>query len=192
MTLIIGKVDRKKRLQSVYSDGMVCSGDEIWHGGMVKCFQFANCECCVSGGFCGFAYLGQWFSQNVEAEFRKCFKGKDVGIKKFEVGMADMFNSMADKFYEKYGVKKNDAEKNGRMVVLVIINGEIYEVERFENERFHCYHMSGCDFDAVGQASVSAKCMLENGIKVQRIYDTVSKYNSKVNNVVAKIENVKY
>lgn len=39
---------------------------------------------------------------------------------------------------------------------------------------------------------IAALCLLENGIEIQRIFDTICKFNNSVNNNVRSIENISY
>jgi len=191
MSLIFGKVDRKNRLQSIYSDGIIVQGSEVLSTTKRKIVAFTSGDYTVSAGFCGLAYLGDYFRQHLQETFENTYDMAMPNID-FEATLHKMFNSLAEEYYREFGIGAKGDDRTSHFGGIVIINGTFYEIERYDGERFHCLKLEGVDSYAHGQGDISARCLMDNNVPPKKIIETIARYNTTVSNCLSAIEGISY
>ena len=195
MSLIIAKVDKTNKLQSIYSDGIAVASQEIVSNNTNKVGHFMSGDFCVSFGNTGPAYLNQYIRTHFKEVFSETIKNKPVNGSQtayFILSLPVMFNHMRREFIKEFNVSETDDEFTGNKGSIVIINGEIYIVPQPEGENYRATHKYGYEHWAYGVGEEAANCLLDTNIPINEIFGIISRHYTSVNNTVFAEENFIY
>ena len=195
MSLIIAKVNRKERTQSLYSDGISVFNDEIVHNRMKKINHFTHKNTAVSFGGTGASYFLTYVMDNFEKFFTEYVnENKPTGkqTEYYRKNLPIIFNRMADEYVSEMNISDDDDELKCSNGYIVVIDGEIYRVSKYGDERFRCSYKDGFDALACGVGEESANCLMDVDIPIERVFEIISKHYATVNNTVFKDENLCY
>ena len=193
MSLVILKVDRENHTHSIYSDGIsLIGGSEISDSESTKIRRIDIGENSILIGCTGVNILCRYVRLMIGLEIQKrdiiAFLSDDDEASE---RLSNLFQSLWLEFCKKHDIAKDDKDYSS-FGCLLSINGHIFRTYCYQGNVFGTQKIIGQNYCAVGQYVIATHCLLENNIGIQKIYDTISKYNSYVNNNVKSIESVKY
>lgn len=163
-------------------------GSDIINSTSSKITSFTANGHTVSAGFCGVAYLNNYMLLHLEDKFTEAVQGDG----QMETILPEVLNALLDDYVELYKTPRQAPELTDYLSGIIVVDGTIYRMERFENERWHCMSLGEDVTFADGQADVAARCLLECKVKPRRIVEVISKYNNCVSGHLTAIENVEY
>lgn len=193
MSLIFIKVDRDKKIHSIYSDGIRLAASRITSSNGLKILEIDLPNCNVLFGCAGVSKFCNWIKLRIANEIQthnivNYMSNRTEVVER----ISDMMRSIWETFCEKHGLR-NDDEQYSTFGCIMSINGILFKSDSYGKENiFDTYIIDDRNYGATGQEEVAALCLLENGIEPQKVFDTISKFNCYINNNMRVIENVKY
>lgn len=185
MSLVILKVDREKKTHSIYCEGISMREEQIYLTRSNKITHIDNPNYSILLGTTGSNEFTRYFRLHFEEHFKK--SGMLQNVSNCDLGtenLKDIIHSLWRSFCLDRMLDLNTDCFNGFGCILSI-NGNLYVADHYR-----------CDdkntFGVNGQEEIAALCLLENGIEIQRIFDTICKFNNSINNNVCSIENISY
>jgi hypothetical protein len=191
MSLVIIKVNRENKTHSIYADSICIGGSN--HIYTNNCNKIVNVECNnynILLGTTGDRSLAKYIRYNFQTHFRKLkyinFNEKNEIA---EIALSDLFKDLIEEYLCKYEPSNPESICfNG----CLSINGNIFDVVWYDKKLITVDWIDDYDYFAVGQENIAAMCMLDNGIEIPKIYETIKKFNCYVNDNVSKLENIKF
>lgn len=195
MSLIILTLDREKKTHSIYCDGLTVSGGQICKTNSNKIAYFNTSQYSILLGTTGSLIFTRYFRVNFEEQFRQSdvlqnLSNTELSCEKIKV----LISSIWKKFCEVNRISLDNSDFSDFGCVMSI-NGHLYNIDYYrcgEINTFDVYEVNDRDYHASGQDDIAAMCLLENNIEPQKIFDTISKFNCHINNIVHSIENISY
>lgn len=190
MSLVIIKVDRTAKTHSIYSDGMMLKGNNVYSSTAKKITHIENDKFSILLGCVGNGI----FSDYVRIHFQEILKSSNILEYLADETMAENeISSIFKKLWLNY-CKENEMKENSwnDFGAAISINGYLFVTDRYQDLIFHSIMVKDDAFCTMGENEIAAKYMLYNNLPIQQIFDTISRYNSCVNNNVRSIENVSY
>jgi hypothetical protein len=194
MSLVILKVDRDKNIHSVYCDGITFSSERVVKTDSNKIAQVELPGCSILMGTTGYAEFTRYFRLYFEKHFVEANIIQYIGCDIFLERLNDIVYDIWKSFCERHRISVSNTDFNDFGCV-ISFNGHIYCINSIRCEdvnTFHTYDITDRNYCVCGQEEVAALCLLENEVGIQRIFDTISKFNTNINNNVGSIENVSW
>ena len=195
MSLVILKVDREKKTHSIYCEGISIREEQIYITRKNKITHIDNPNYSILLGTTGNCEFTRYFRLHFEEHFKKSdmlqnLSNCDLGSE----SLKDIIHSIWRSFcLDRMLSLDNDCF--GNFGCILSINGYLYVADHYrcdEKNTFGVYEVTDRDYCVNGQEEIAALCLLENGIEIQRIFDTICKFNNSINNNVHSIENISY
>lgn len=195
MSLVILKVDREKKTHSIYCEGITIRGEQIYITHKNKITHIDNPNYSILLGATGNCEFTRYFRLHFEEHFKKSdmlqnLSNCDLGSE----CLKDIIHSIWRSFcLDRMLSLDNDCFSN--FGCILSINGHLYVADHYrcdEKNTFGTYEVTDRDYCVNGQEEIAALCLLENGIEIQRIFDTICKFNNSINNNVRSFENISY
>ena len=195
MSLVILKVDREKKTHSIYCEGISIREEQIYITQKNKITHIDNPNYSILLGTTGNYEFTRYFRLHFEEHFKKSdmlqnLSDCDLGSE----CLKDIIHSIWRSFcLDRMLSLDNDCFSN--FGCILSINGHLYVADHYrcdEKNTFGTYEVTDRDYCVNGQEEIAALCLLENGIEIQRIFDTICKFNNSINNNVRSIENISY
>ena len=195
MSLVILKVDREKKTHSIYCEGISIREEQIYVTRKNKITHIDNPNYSILLGTVGSNEFTRYFRLHFEEHFKKSdmlqnLSNCDLGSESLKDIIYSIWRSFClDRMLSV------DNDSFGHFGCILSINGHLYVADHYrcdEKNTFGVYEVTDRDYCVNGQEEIAALCLLENGIEIQRIFDTICKFNNSVNNNVRSIENISY
>ena len=194
MSLIILKVNREKKTHSAYCEGFTGS-ERVYRTKANKIIHIDAPKYSILLGTTGVAKFVRYFRHHFEEHFKKTdillnLDNRDLSCERIEDLVFSIWRSFC--LDNRFVLDNKDFSDFG---CALSINGYLFVVNNHccdDKNTFQAYDVTDRDYCANGQEEVAALCLLENGIEVQRIFDTIYKFNCHINNNVSSIENICY
>lgn len=195
MSLVILKVDREKKTHSIYCEGITISGEQIYLTRSNKITHIDNPNYSILLGTTGNMEFTRYFRLHFEEHFKK--SNMLQNLSKCDLGsesLKDIVYNIWRSFCLERMLDLDTNNFNGFGCILSI-NGHLYVADHYrcdEKNTFGTYEVIDRNYCAKGQEEIAALCLLENDIEIQRIFDTICKFNNSINNNIRSIENISY
>lgn len=195
MSLVILKVDREKKTHSIYCEGISMREEQIYLTRSNKITHIDNPHYSILLGTTGNTEFTRYFRLHFEEHFKKSdmlqnLSNCDLGSE----NLKDIIHNIWCSFCADRTLSLDTNYFNGFGCILSI-NGNLYVADHYrcdDKNTFGAYKVTDRDYCVNGQEEIAALCLLENDIKIQRIFDTICKFNNSINNNVCSIENISY
>ena len=195
MSLVILKVDREKKTHSIYCEGISMSKEQIYRTQANKITHIDNPNYSILLGTTGNNEFTRYFRLHFEEHFKKSDMLQNISNCDLRSeSLKDIVHSIWRSFCLDRMLDLNTDCFNSFGCILSI-NGNLYVADLYrcdDKNTFGVYEVTDRDYCVNGQEEIAALCLLENGIEIQRIFDTICKFNNSINNNVRSIENVSY
>ena len=195
MSLVILKVDREKKTHSIYCEGISIREEQIYITQKNKITHIDNPNYSILIGTVGSNEFTRYFRLHFEEHFKKSdmlqnLSNCDLGSESLKDIIHNVWRSFClDRMLPL------DSSSFADFGCILSINGHLYVADHYrcdEKNTFGVYEVTDRDYCVNGQEEIAALCLLENGIEIQRIFDTICKFNNSINNNVRSIENISY
>lgn len=191
MSLVIIKVDREKRTHSVYCDGR--SGNMVMEKAN-KISKYNIQDHSILAGTTGYHDFNVYFRMHFEEIViqERLFDHLDdnelTATKLADIG-AVIWRNFCKKMH--LPVKKNSYDVFG---AVISIDGNLFALDGNVVDDIFIFtaHETERDFVVSGADDNAALCLLDVGINIQTIFETISKYNYYVNDNITSIEDVMF
>ena len=195
MSLVILKVDREKKTHSIYCEGISMREEQICLTRSNKIAHIDNPNYSILLGTTGNTEFTRYFRLHFEEHFKKSdmlqnLSNCDLGTE----NLKDIIHNIWSSFCADRTLSLDTIYFSGFGCILSI-NGNLYVADHYrcdDKNTFGVYEVTDRDYCVNGQEEIAALCLLENGIEIQRIFDTICKFNNSINNNVCSIENISY
>ena len=195
MSLVILKVDREKKTHSIYCEGISMREEQICLTRSNKIAHIDNPNYSILLGTTGNTEFTRYFRLHFEEHFKKSdmlqnLSNCDLGTE----NLKDIIHNIWSSFCADRTLSLDTIYFSGFGCILSI-NGNLYVADHYrcdDKNTFGVYKVTDRDYCVNGQEEIAALCLLENGIEIQRIFDTICKFNNSINNNVCSIENISY
>lgn len=195
MSLVILKVDREKKTHSIYCEGISMREEQIYLTRSNKIAHIDNPNYSILLGTTGNTEFTRYFRLHFEEHFKKSdmlqnLSNCDLGTE----NLKDIIHNIWSSFCADRTLSLDTIYFSGFGCILSI-NGNLYVADHYrcdDKNTFGVYEVTDRDYCVNGQEEIAALCLLENGIEIQRIFDTICKFNNSINNNVRSIENISY
>ena len=195
MSLVILKVDREKKTHSIYCEGISMREEQICLTRSNKIAHIDNPNYSILLGTTGNTEFTRYFRLHFEEHFKKSDMLQNISNCDLRSeSLKDIVHSIWRSFCLDRMLDLNTDCFNSFGCILSI-NGNLYVADLYrcdDKNTFGVYKVTDRDYCVNGQEEIAALCLLENGIEIQRIFDTICKFNNSINNNVHSIENVSY
>lgn len=195
MSLVILKVDREKKTHSIYCEGITMSQEQIYRTQTNKITHIDNPNYSILLGTTGSAEFTRYVRLHFEEHFKKSDMLQNVSNCDLRSeSLKDIIYSLWRSFCLDRMLDLN-TDCFSSFGCILSINGNLYVVDHYrcdDKNTFAVYEVTDRDYCVNGQEDIAALCLLENGIEIQRIFDTICKFNNSINNNVRSIENISY
>ena len=195
MSLVILKVDREKKTHSIYCEGISMREEQICLTRSNKIAHIDNPNYSILLGTTGNTEFTRYFRLHFEEHFKKSDMLQNISNCDLRSeSLKDIVHSIWRSFCLDRMLDLNTDCFNSFGCILSI-NGNLYVADLYrcdDKNTFGVYEVTDRDYCVNGQEEIAALCLLENGIEIQRIFDTICKFNNSINNNVHSIENVSY
>lgn len=195
MSLVILKVDREKKTHSIYCEGIRIGQEQIYLTRANKITHIDNHNYSILLGTTGDMEFTRYFRLHFEEHFKKSnmiqnLSNCDLGSESLKDIIYSIWRSFClDRMFDL------DTNSFNSFGCVLSINGHLYVADHYrcnEKNTFGAYEVTDRNYCVNGQEEIAALCLLENGIEIQRIFDTICKFNNSINNNISSIENVSY
>lgn len=195
MSLVILKVDREKKTHSIYCEGISMREEQIYLTRSNKIAHIDNPNYSILLGTTGNTEFTRYFRLHFEEHFKKSdmlqnLSNCDLGTE----NLKDIIHNIWSSFCADRTLSLDTIYFSGFGCILSI-NGNLYVADHYrcdDKNTFGVYEVTDRDYCVNGQEEIAALCLLENSIEIQRIFDTICKFNNSINNNVRSIENISY
>lgn len=195
MSLVILKVDKEKKTHSIYCEGISMREEQIYLTRSNKIAHIDNPNYSILLGTTGNTEFTRYFRLHFEEHFKKSdmlqnLSNCDLGTE----NLKDIIHNIWSSFCADRTLSLDTIYFSGFGCILSI-NGNLYVADHYrcdDKNTFGTYKVTDRDYCVNGQEEIAALCLLENGIEIQRIFDTICKFNNSINNNVCSIENISY
>ena len=195
MSLVILKVDKEKKTHSIYCEGISMREEQIYLTRSNKIAHIDNPNYSLLLGTTGNTEFTRYFRLHFEEHFKKSdmlqnLSNCDLGTE----NLKDIIHNIWSSFCADRTLSLDTIYFSGFGCILSI-NGNLYVADHYrcdDKNTFGTYKVTDRDYCVNGQEEIAALCLLENGIEIQRIFDTICKFNNSINNNVCSIENISY
>ena len=195
MSLVILKVDREKKTHSIYCEGISMREEQICLTRSNKIAHIDNPNYSILLGTTGNTEFTRYFRLHFEEHFKKSDMLQNISNCDLRSeSLKDIVHSIWRSFCLDRMLDLNTDCFNSFGCILSI-NGNLYVADLYrcdDKNTFGVYEVTDRDYCVNGQEEIAALCLLENGIEIQRIFDTICKFNNSINNNVRSIENISY
>ena len=185
MSLVIACIDKDKKEQTIYSDGILATSDgDIISQFSKKIWCYQDLEYNILIGTCG----GYMFNRFVGIHLPDYIKKHNFSINS-EYNEERLINIYYDI------VKKYKEERDNDCIVpqfthAIAINGCLFRVTDYDKKQIDCRHIKD-DYVCIGMGSSEARALMLCNVEIQKIFETVNNINCFVGNVIFK-ETQKY
>ncbi len=195
MSLVILKVDREKKTHSIYCEGISIRQEQIYLTRANKITHIDNHNYSILLGTTGDMEFTRYFRLHFEEHFKKSnmiqnLSNCDLGSESLKDIIYSIWRSFClDRMLDL------DTNSFNSFGCVLSINGHLYVADHYrcnEKNTFGAYEVTDRNYCVNGQEEIAALCLLENGIEIQRIFDTICKFNNSINNNICSIENISY
>lgn len=195
MSLVILKVDREKKTHSIYCEGIRIRQEQIYLTRANKITHIDNHNYSILLGTTGDMEFTRYFRLHFEEHFKKSnmiqnLSNCDLGSESLKDIIYSIWRSFClDRMLDL------DTNSFNSFGCVLSINGHLYVTDHYrcnEKNAFGAYEVTDRNYCVNGQEEIAALCLLENGIEIQRIFDTICKFNNSINNNICSIENISY
>lgn len=180
MSLVIITVDRTKRTQAIFSDGIEVSNDYMDILSQTK-NKIRKLECpghSVLLGFCGDCSIGRYISNHITEhldEFR-IFEKMNSHVDEVE----ELFIRMFQKLYDTYKEDMRNESDDLSFQCVMSIDGQLFRIEKSEEPEIDSKFINDSDFACIGIGSDIASALIENNVAMNNIFNTIHKHKTCV------------
>lgn len=185
MSLVIACIDKDKKEQTIYSDGILATSDgDIISQFSKKIWSYQDLEYNILIGTCG----GYMFNRFVGIHLPDYIKKHN-----FPINSESSEERLISIYYDI--VKKYKEERDNDCIVpqfthVIAINGCLFRVTDYDKKQIDCRHIKD-DYVCIGMGNSEARALMLCNVEIQKIFETVNNINCFVGNVIFK-ETQKY
>ena len=170
MSLVIACVDKDKKEQTIYSDGIMATSDgDIKSQFSKKIWSYQDLECSILIGTCGEYIFNRFVGLHLPEYIRK------HNFPKVSNGNS-LFNS-------EYNEERDKDCIIPQFTHVVAINGYLFRVTDYDKKQIDCIYVKD-DYVCIGMGSSEARALMICNIEIEKIFETVNKINSFVGPII--------
>ena len=195
MSLVILKVDKEKKTHSIYCEGISMREEQIYLTRSNKIAHIDNPNYSILLGTTGNTEFTRYFRLHFEEHFKKSDMLQNISNCDLR---SESLKDIVDSIWRSFCLDRMldlNTDCFNSFGCILSINGNLYVADLYrcdDKNTFGVYEVTDRDYCVNGQEEIAALCLLENGIEIQRIFDTICKFNNSINNNVCSIENISY
>ncbi len=180
MSLVIAKIDKDKKEQTIYSDGILANTDgDIISQFSKKIWSYNYPDYSILIGTCGDLMFNRFVGLHLPGYIKKYNLNTSTDYYSNEETMIDIYYSIINE----YKTHRDNSCNIPNFTHVIIINGVLFRVTEYDKKMVDCRCVKG-DYVCIGMGCNEANALMMNDIEIPKIFDTINKINCFVGNII--------